>query len=406
MPARVTLASRLFGPGLLLAATGVGAGDLATGALAGSRVGVGVLWAVVVGAAMKWVLTEGLARFQIATGQTVLEGALLRVAPPWRHLFLVYLLPWCFCVGSALISACGVAGHALFPVFDDPVTGKWVFGVAASVVGAALVWRGGFARFEIAMRVLVGAMFVTVVLTAVCVAEDWPAIARGLSVPAIPDVPNVDATTWTVALMGGVGGTLTVLCYGYWLRETGRDGPDDLALCRVDLAVGYGATALFGLAMVVIGSGVAADGSGVTLVVELGARLGDALGPVARFAFLIGAFCAVASSLLGVWQSVPYVFADHWQVARGRAGPVDVRGRPYRVFLVALATVPIAGLAFRFVAVQQAYAVVGAFFLPLLAIALLVLNGRAGIVGERHRNRWPSALLLIAIATFFTLVWS
>ena len=37
----------MIGPGILVAATGVGAGDLATGALTGSRLGVAVLWAVV-----------------------------------------------------------------------------------------------------------------------------------------------------------------------------------------------------------------------------------------------------------------------------------------------------------------------------------------------------------------------
>ena len=37
-PPRLTLAA--FGPGLLVAATGVGAGDLLTGALAGSAIGL------------------------------------------------------------------------------------------------------------------------------------------------------------------------------------------------------------------------------------------------------------------------------------------------------------------------------------------------------------------------------
>lgn len=66
----------VIGPGLLVAATGVGAGDLATGAFTGNKLGVAVLWAVALGAFIKFVLNEGLARWQLATGQTVLEGAL------------------------------------------------------------------------------------------------------------------------------------------------------------------------------------------------------------------------------------------------------------------------------------------------------------------------------------------
>ena len=64
----------LFAPGILLAATGVGAGDLLTSTLAGSEAGLVVIWAVVVGAFLKWVLAEGLARWQLATGTTLLEG--------------------------------------------------------------------------------------------------------------------------------------------------------------------------------------------------------------------------------------------------------------------------------------------------------------------------------------------
>lgn len=46
-------------PGILLAATGVGAGDILTTSLAGSEVGLTLLWAVAGGALLKFVLTGG-----------------------------------------------------------------------------------------------------------------------------------------------------------------------------------------------------------------------------------------------------------------------------------------------------------------------------------------------------------
>ena len=58
-----------------MAATGVGAGDLATGAFTGSALGTAVLWAVLAGAALKYALNEGLARWQLVTGETLLEAA-------------------------------------------------------------------------------------------------------------------------------------------------------------------------------------------------------------------------------------------------------------------------------------------------------------------------------------------
>jgi Mn2+/Fe2+ NRAMP family transporter len=60
----------MIGPGLLVAATGVGAGDLATASFAGSLLGNGILWAAVLGAFLKYVVNEGLARWQLATGSS------------------------------------------------------------------------------------------------------------------------------------------------------------------------------------------------------------------------------------------------------------------------------------------------------------------------------------------------
>lgn len=367
-----------------------------------------VLWAVVLGAFLKFVVNEGLARWQLATGETLLEGALRRLGRPAQALFAVYFLLWSFFVGSALMSACGVAIHAIVPVFADAATGKIVFGIASSLLGVVLVRAGGFALFEKVMGLCIGVMFATVLLTAVLLCEDWGAVARGLLVPRIPDAGG-EGLGWTVALMGGVGGTLTVLCYGYWIREKGRAGPGDLALCRIDLATGYAVTALFGLAMVVIGSTIEVQGQGAGLVVSLADALAEPLGSAGRWAFLLGAFGAVFSSLLGVWQAVPYLFADYWRlVIEGRGSGtasshsgVDTAGRPYRAYLMAIALVPMLGLFFSFREVQKVYSVFGALFMPLLAVTLLILNGRSDWVGPRLRNRPLTTAVLAATVVLF-----
>jgi len=59
---------RTVGPGLAIAATGVGAGDLMAAMLAGAEFGTVLLWVVVVGAVLKFCLNEGVARWQLATG--------------------------------------------------------------------------------------------------------------------------------------------------------------------------------------------------------------------------------------------------------------------------------------------------------------------------------------------------
>jgi Mn2+/Fe2+ NRAMP family transporter len=400
---------RVIGPGLVVAATGVGAGDLALGAFAGSRIGLGVVWAVLVGAIFKLVLTEGLARYQLATGETLLEGVLLRVPRLVGGLFLAYLLFWSWFVGSALISACGIAAHALLPYgFEDPERGRLTYGVLHSLAGLGLVWCGGYRAIERTLALAVGVMALTVLVTAVLLRPDLGELLRGFR-PTLP--AGKDALAWTIALVGGVGGTVTILCYGYWIREHGREGPGALRTCRIDLVAGYSVTALFGLAMVVIGSGVVIEGRGVGLIVNLAERLRAPLGAGGRALFLLGAWAAVFSSLLGVWQSVPYLFADTLRLLRAgrgsdrgalRRAAIDTRSRAYRGFLVAIAVAPMLGLVQRFDRVQLYYGLVGASFLPLLALALLLLNGRRDLVGAL-RNRPASVLALVLTLAFFAL---
>src|SRR3954466_14851871 len=65
---------KLAGPGLVVAATGIGSGDVVSATVGGARYGVVLLWAIAAGAFFKFVLSEGIARWQLATGKTALEG--------------------------------------------------------------------------------------------------------------------------------------------------------------------------------------------------------------------------------------------------------------------------------------------------------------------------------------------
>ncbi|HZI13741.1 MAG TPA: Nramp family divalent metal transporter, partial [Myxococcus sp.] len=197
-----------FGPGILVAATGVGAGDLLTASLGGSAVGVSILWAAVVGSVLKGFLNEGIARWQLATGTTVLEGW-GRFGAAARYAFLVYLLGWSFFTGGALISACGAAGDALWPLSSDAETSRRIWGVVHSLLGLGLVWFGGFRFFGKLMAGCIALMFVAVLFTSVASGPDWGAAARGLFIPSLPR----GGTAWVLGLLGGVGGTVTVLSY-------------------------------------------------------------------------------------------------------------------------------------------------------------------------------------------------
>ncbi|RMF83478.1 MAG: iron transporter [Planctomycetota bacterium] len=388
---------------MLVAATGVGAGDLMTAGLAGARLGVSIFWAVLFGAILKWTLNEGIARWQLATGESLLEGWATRMGLHWP--FLAYLLIWSFVVGGALISAAGVAGVALIPLGEDVQFGRRVWGIVHSIAGVVLIFAGGFRVFERMMGVCIGVMFVTVMACAVWIAPqvDWSAL-RWVN----PLQLSGDELKWTLGLIGGVGGTVTLLSYGYWIREEGRQGASGLWLCRLDLALGYGMTAAFGVGMLIIAAATPEiSRRGAELLVLLSERLGGELGPVARWLFLLGAWGAIFSSLLGVWQGVPYLFADALRHTPLWRPPIADRSLtrtvPYRLFVLFLAGPTIVLLWRRVEWVQLWYAVLGALFMPALAATLLVMNNHRTWTPAAFRSGWRINLLLVITLAFFLI---
>lgn len=388
--------------GFVVAATGVGAGDLVTASLAGSEVGLAILWAALAGAVLKWVLNEGIARWQMATSSTLLEGWVDHLGALVHWVFFGYFLIWSYIVAGALVNACGVAGAGLLPV-GSPGTSRIVWGIVHSLAGLILVWAGGFKAFKYLMSGLVVIMVIAVAATVILISPDWGAVAGGMLLPSIPE----NGTGWMLAVLGGVGGTVTLLCYSYWIREQGRSGKEGVRESRFDLSIAYALTAFFGVAMVIIGSRVEVTGSGNTVAIVLADQLGGVLGPFGRWIFLFGFWGAVFSSLLGVWQGVPYMFADFINLRRKNGGAQEgVRaGTPaYRAYLAALAVLPLTLLWFRVQEVQLVYGIVGSLFMPFVAATLLVLNNRVRLVGRDFRNSPLINILLIVTLVFFAYV--
>jgi Mn2+/Fe2+ NRAMP family transporter len=187
---------------------------------------------------------------------------------------------------------------------------------------------------------------------------------------------------------------------------------------RTDLAVGYALTAVFGVAMLVLaaaalggaGHGMPPGSAGLVACAEAireaaTTRFGEALGTFTSQVFLIGVWGAVFTSTLGVWQGVPYLFADYLRTLRGSTTTeVDPRSLPYRGYLFFLA-IPPAILLFldRPIWVIKVYTLTGGLFMPVLAGSLLWLNSRRSLVGEQ-RNGWVSTTVLVAALVLFLAI--
>ena len=101
-------------PRLVIAVTGVGAGDMIFSLVAGTNFGTVLIWAIVVGAFLKFVLTEGIGRWYIASGEIVLKGwHMLGRGATWYSLIYLFIVTFVF--GAAVTSTAALGVDATFP---------------------------------------------------------------------------------------------------------------------------------------------------------------------------------------------------------------------------------------------------------------------------------------------------
>ncbi|TWF79109.1 Mn2+/Fe2+ NRAMP family transporter [Pseudonocardia hierapolitana] len=409
------------GPGLLAAAAGVGAGDLVATMVAGARFGTVLLWAAVLGAILKLALAEGVGRWHLASGSTLLDG--WRRLGRWATVFFgVYIVIWGFVYGATAMSAVGLPLNALFGGLD---VRYWA--MIAGVVGLVLVWLQRYEIFEKFITVLVLIKFVSVVSVAFLVAPDLLDLAGGL-VPRLPD----GSVVYVLGLIGGVGGTITMAAYGYWMIAKGWKGTGWLSMMRLDNAVGYTMTAIFVIAMLIVGANLLLgqdltenDRGLLVLGTELGTRYGD----WARILFLVGFLAVTTTSLLGVWNGVSLLFSDWTRTIRlphgaeaevgaeslrterstttetGYEARAAERSLPFRAYLIWL-TIPPMGLLFfdRPFALTLVYGVLGAAFMPFLGITLMLLLNSKRIAADGRSGLLSNILLGMASALFVVLL--
>jgi Mn2+/Fe2+ NRAMP family transporter len=397
---------KLAGPGLVVAATGIGSGDVVSATIGGANFGTVLLWAIALGAFFKFVLNEGIARWQLATGTTVVEGWAAHL-PAWVKVYFgIYLVLWTVAVSAALTNATGLA---IANLTGGRISQPWG-AVIHSLFGFGFVMLGGYAGFEKLMKTLVGIMGFSILTCAILTFHNPLATLQGLLVPTIP--PGSGAQV--LSLIGGIGGSITILSYNYWMREEGLSGPGYVSYVRGDVGIAYLFTAMFGMSIMLIAnqafflSGTTiSDAQAVPRMADMLARI---LGHFGRVSYSIGFWAAVFASLLGVWQSVPYLYADLFSIvkrlpAEARAEATKITSRPYRLALIFLTLVP---LPFAFmrrpIVIIWIYTIVGSLFVPFLAATLLYMNNRVKWESDVPRNHWTTNVVLVVILALFVAV--
>jgi Mn2+/Fe2+ NRAMP family transporter len=394
---------RYVGPGIVIAVTGVGAGDMVSSLVAGTDFGMVLLWAVVLGAILKYFLTEGIGRWYMASGQTILQG--------WRSLgrwaiwyFVIYLFIVTFVFGAAVTSTAALAVDAALP----GVLPLWAWAALHSVAAFIIVGIGRYGLFEMIMKTFAALKFGIVILLAILLAPALGEVVLGF-VPRIPEGALINV----LAIIGGVGGTYSLAAYTYWVRERGWRHSDWIPTMRTDLGFGYALTALFMVSMLIIGAELL-FGTGTSISDEEGLLalvdpMQDRFGLLARWAFLIGFWAVATGAMLGAWNGGAYLFADCVRTIREAPDEeasdyLSEKSIYFRGFLAWMSFPPMILLAFgEPVLLVIVYASLGALFLPFLAITLLILLNSQRVTPE-YRNRLVSNVVLAVSVIPFIVV--
>ncbi len=220
-PRTLGAALRRIGPGMILAASIVGSGELIATTTLGAQVGYAALWVILLSCLIKPAVQAELGRYTIATAETGLESFNHLPGPRWKVSWVVWA--WALMVLMTLFQVGAMFGgvsqvmHELIPAV--PVN-AWVLVFLA--VTLALLLGGGYERIERLAMVKVGLFTMLTFLAALLLLRmpqyfSWERLLDGLKFRA----PGQGLAT-AVAVFGitGVGAT-ELFMYPYWCVEKG-----------------------------------------------------------------------------------------------------------------------------------------------------------------------------------------
>ncbi len=220
---------RKIGPGIVLAASIVGSGELIATTALGAKVGYTMLWLVIVSCFIKAVVQAFLGRYVIARAETGLD-AVNRVPGPRGRTINWVVVAWALMVFMVLFQIAAMfigVSQVMFQVTGWPV-GAWV--IAFWVLTLVLLLGGGYSRMEKLAMVKVG-LFTFITLLAAVLLIGSPTFSVAEMMGGFTFQVPTQGMAIAIAVFGitGVGAT-ELYVYTYWCVEKGYaryTGPHD-----------------------------------------------------------------------------------------------------------------------------------------------------------------------------------
>ncbi|ACB76823.1 Nramp family divalent metal transporter [Opitutus terrae] len=420
-PAPTTLRglTRQLGPGLILSAIIVGAGELIVTPKLGAEVGFRLLWFIILGCLVKVFVQIELGRYAVTRGRTTLEALNTLPGPRlivswvmwiWLAMYLC-LVPQVAGIVGGVATALKLGGAAI------PV--GWL-AVLVGASTAALLVVGRYRLVESFSTVLVGAFTVTTLVAVVALqftpyAVTGEQLASGLSF----HLPANLATAFGAFGLIGVGAS-ELIYYPYWCLEKGyarKIGPDDgtpewraraaawLRVMRVDAWLCFTVYTITTIAFYLLGAAILhakqLQVEDSKMIETLSFMYLDAFGGWSLWVFAIGAIAVLYSTVFGGTASNARLLADSLAVFRlktYRDAEHRVRWVKISAVILAVAFTSIFLLVGNPVSLVFLGAVAQGMMLPFLAGAALYFHFTSPHRELRARPFSLAGLIVAAVA--------
>jgi len=332
-----------LGPGILLAATSVGASHLVLSPQGGALFGFQLLWLVLVAHFFKYPAFEFGPRYAAATGHNLLQGY-ARIPGPRGWALWLFLLGTLTQGVGVLAGVVSVAGTVLWTWTGQLSTAQ--FAVILTLVIVVLLIRGGFRWLDHLNKIMMATLAAATVLAFVPIfpgPEAW----RHLVVPALPE----GSIVLVAAILGWMPTGIDVsVWHSFWTVEKmrahgdveSRDVASRVARLRhalVDMRIGYALSFCTGIMFMTMGAvhlaGRGAELQGVEFAQALSTAYTALLGRWMYHVFMLTAFFAMFSTSYAVIDGFSRSFSECCAGLRPRWGRTEVRRRTYVGFVLA-----------------------------------------------------------------------
>jgi Mn2+/Fe2+ NRAMP family transporter len=423
-PNTVLRALAAVGPGIVVAGSVIGSGELINTPMQAAKFGFVLLWVVLLSCVIKYFLQVEIARHCLAQNLSTFQALNQIPGPKLRGVSWVVLL---YIVGyfAAMLTIIGIIGalgglmHGVWPLATSTEASTRVWGTLMVLLAIGLLWQGWYRHLEMLVMILVGGFSIAVGVGVFLIQGtefriSASEILSGLTF-SIGD-NRKQAAFAVISLMGALGVAANeLLMYPYWIFEKGyarelgdRESEGWAERTRrairmiwfdagVSTALATIVTAAFFLLGAAVLHGKPGIPGGLQVVDQISSVFTASYGEWSKALFLIGAFCTLFSTLVVVAAASGRMGAD----LLACFGLIDsTNSKTVHRCHQLIQTIWLIGLLAVFLGSRQApeqlivsgHFVLGAFLTPLLMCCICWLAFRTD---HRVRMGWLTAVLLV-----------